>query len=225
MIAFRVILADPPWRYANFSAAAHGAAAAHYDGMTEEAMAAIPVASWAAPDAAIFMWATWPKLDEAMRLISAWGFDYVTAVPWVKTLPAQRAIYRGIGFWAMAAAEVLLIARRGDPGRQKVDPVIGLLEGEPRVFYAPRTRHSAKPLEVHEWIEGMFPGGPFLELFARQERPGWTTYGNELGFRLSAAGVEPCERPVRERDAMPLFDAYQARVRQTGVPLPGDRRE
>ena len=204
MTAYRAILADPPWRYRNFSDAVHGAAIAHYDGMGEQELAAVPVASWAAEDAALFCWATWPKLDEAMRVVAAWGFEYVTAIPWVKVLPEARTIYRGIGFWSMSASEVLLIARRGSPKRAKIDPpVIGLLTGEPRVFYAPRTKHSAKPLEVHAWIEAMFPGGPFLELFARRERGMWTAWGNELGFRLSAAGVEPCVVPSVP---LPLFD-------------------
>lgn len=197
---FSVVLADPPWAYRNFADTAHGAAIAVYDTMPPEAIAAIPVATWAAPDCVLFCWATWPKLDEAMRLVDAWGFEYITAIPWVKTVPSSGEIYRGIGFWTMAASEVLLIGRRGEPKRSgrgrsgdsgTNDAQIGLLTGEdPRV-------------EVHEWIEALFPGRPYLELFARRERPGWTTWGTDLGFRLSAAGVATCERPV---EAMPLFD-------------------
>lgn len=214
---FSVILADPPWRYKNFSDSAHGAAVAHYDGMTEEELRALPVLDWGASDSVLFMWATWPKLDEAMRIVPAWGFDYVTAIPWVKVLPAQREIYRGIGFWAMAASEVLLIARRGEPkragdkhehGMGAIGAQIGLMHGEPRIFYAPRTQHSTKPLEVHEWIERLFPDASFLELFARRERPGWTTWGNELGFKLSETGVERCALPAAE--PLPLFDAPPA---------------
>ena len=156
------------------------------------------------------MWATWPRLDAAMRILPAWGFpEYVTAVPWVKTTPSTREIHRGVGTWTMGASEVLLIARRGAPEPQHFerDKPIGLLVDAPPVFYAPVGRHSAKPLEVHEWIERIMPDGPYLELFARRERPGWATWGNELGFKLSASGVERCA-PVHEH--MPLFDARTA---------------
>ena len=216
MSGFTAILADPPWSYRNFGGSTsgrrnrvNGAAAAHYGTMTDEDIAAIPVGSFAAKDAVLFMWATWPRLDAAFRILPAWGFpQYVTAVPWVKTLPSAREIHRGVGTWTMGASEVLLIARRGAPEPQHADKgkPLGILTDAPPVFYAPVGRHSAKPLEVHGWIERLFPGGTFLELFARRERPGWTTWGNELGFQLSATGVAPCEPP---HEALPLFDGAQ----------------
>ena len=209
---YRVIVADPPWAYRNFSDSAHGAAIHHYHTMSFEAMAEIPVASFAAEDAVLAMWATWPKLDEAIALLRAWGFKYVTGLPWVKTNPGAGEIRRGIGFWTMSASELVLIGTQGEPKRGKgalggmgTTKVIGLLVGEPRVFYAPIRGHSSKPEEMQDWLAGQFPG-PYLELFARRERPGWVCWGTDLGFKLSATGVAPCEPP---HEALPLFDGAQ----------------
>ena len=192
-----VILADPPWAYRNWSDAVHGAARAHYDGQAVEDLARVPVAEWAAPDAILAMWATFPMLDQGIRLCETWGFEHVTAIPWVKTVPSSGEIYRGVGFWAMASSELLVLARRGAPKRVPVaerlgEQVIGLLAGEPRVVYAPRGKHSRKPLEVHAWLEAILPG-PYLELYATQERTGWTCWGRALGVWLDERGASPCE--------------------------------
>jgi N6-adenosine-specific RNA methylase IME4 len=191
---FRTILADPPWTYSNFGQAKHGAARAHYELMTLDQLAEIPVArEWAADDAFLLLWATWPKLDEAMALIARWGFRYVTGFPWVKTTPSSGEIRCGIGFYVQSASEFVLVARRGDLAREEDSPrVRGLLTGsDPVTFYAPIGKHSEKPVTLHEWAEATFPG-PRLELFARRERPGWTTWGLDLGWRLGPLGVERC---------------------------------
>lgn len=205
VVSYAVIVADPPWAYKNFADTAHGAAIAVYDTMPYEAIAAIPVASFAAPDCVLAMWGTWPKLDEGIDLMRAWGFDFVTGFPWVKTSPTSREIYTGIGFWKQSVSELVLIGRRGEPKRHADRvPGLGFLVGEPRQFYCPRGEHSKKPEEIQDWLEREFPG-PYLELFARRERPGWSTWGNELGFVLSEKGVEKV--PVKvEVEPMPLFD-------------------
>jgi N6-adenosine-specific RNA methylase IME4 len=209
VIAARAILADVPWSYRNYGGstsgrryAVNGAAAAHYDTMADEDIAAIPVSQWAADDAVLFFWATWPRLDAAFPIMKAWGFDeYVTAVPWVKTLGGD--VFRGVGTWTMGASEVLLITRRGEPKPQhgERDKNIGLLTGDPRVFYAPVGAHSKKPEEVQDWIERLFPGGPWLELFARRERAGWCCWGGDLGFHLSAGGVRATPETKKPQQA------------------------
>lgn len=206
---YGVILADPPWEYRNCGGAAlRGAAAHHYDTMHDSVIAKIPVASWAAEDCVLACWATWPKLREAMGVVEAWGFDYVTAIPWIKVVPSSGEIRRGVGFWAMSASEVLLIARIGDPKRLNVNggegKPIGLLVGEDLIFYAPIREHSSKPLEVHEWLEDTLHG-PNLELFARVATPGWTCWGRELGVELTSDGRRPCEIPVVETPQRSLF--------------------
>jgi N6-adenosine-specific RNA methylase IME4 len=164
-------------------------------------IAAIPVQDWAKRDCILGLWATWPKLDEAMDLIPRWGFKHVTGFPWVKTVPNNGAIRRGVGHWSMGCTEPFLIARRGEPKRNGV-PVLGLLTGEDRSFWAPNVGHSVKPYGVHEWLEEIAEG-PFLELFARREYPGWSTWGYDTGFRLSASGVEPVAGYQKPRPAQP----------------------
>ena len=195
-----VIYADPCWRYRNFSDAAHGAAAAHYATLPDDDIASLPVRRWSAPDCVLALWTTWPKLAAGVEVVRAWGFDYVTGFPWVKVTPSTGEIRRGVGFWTMAASEVLLLGKRGEPARRNLDggrgKPIGLMAGEEqRIFWAPIGRHSAKPLEVHAWLESTLDG-PYLELFARRTRPGWTCWGLEVGTRLTADGVETADLPV-----------------------------
>jgi N6-adenosine-specific RNA methylase IME4 len=189
-----VIIADPPWSYANWSDAAHGAARSAYSCMAIEDICAIPVGDqFAAKDCMLYLWVTGPKIPEGLKVCEAWGFEYVAWIPWVKFTPSTGQIYRGIGFHTMAAAEMLFICRRGKPkAKDRKDTPIGLLVGEERVFWAPRTKHSKKPEEIQDWIERKFDG-PYLELFARRNRPSWTCYGNELGTELGSYGVRPCE--------------------------------
>lgn len=197
MTPYGVVYADPPWRYRNFSDAAHGAVASAYDTMDAPALVALApaVQRWAAPDAVLAMWATWPLIPEALALLTAWGFVYVTGCPWLKTVPSTGAIRTGIGFWWQSASELLLIGRRGKPHKSR-HPILALTTGDvalaDRVFCAPRAEHSVKPVGVAEWLEATLPG-PYLELFARRARPGWTCYGRDLGTLITPAGVEACE--------------------------------
>jgi N6-adenosine-specific RNA methylase IME4 len=195
---YQTLIVDCPWKYDNFGAKKHGAARGHYKGMTEEQLAAIPVGRWAHKKSVLFHWATWPKLDIAMRLIPVWGFEYVTAIPWVKTMPTQEEIYNGIGFWTRSTSEVCLIARRGGakapkttakPGKKRGAGPMGLLVGEDRQFYTPRRRHhSTKPLSFMDWILESLPG-PHLELFARTQVAGVVAWGFDTGYELGPFGV------------------------------------
>jgi N6-adenosine-specific RNA methylase IME4 len=183
-----VILADPPWRYRR--GGVNGAVEAQYPTLAREELAAIPVSRWTAEDCVLVLWGTWPKLDECIHLLTAWGFAYVTGFPWIKTVPGTLEPRRGIGFWTQSVSEIVLIGRRGEPVRERdTPPVLGLLAGGDRQFYAPIRRHSQKPEGLHGWLESQFPG-PYLELFARLPRAGWDTWGADLGFTLSANGVE-----------------------------------
>ncbi len=193
----KVIIADPPWSYRQHSSKLKGTAQAHYETMGDEDIAAIPVADFAAPDCVLLMWGTWPKLPQGLEVLTSWGFEFVTGLPWVKTLPTQRDLATGIGFWFQSASEFVLIGRRGAPKRKPTAaPSLGLLCGSQDQLYAPRSKHSRKPETLHYWAEARFDG-PYLELFARRERPGWECWGNELGYNLDRHGVSKCE-PVRK---------------------------
>jgi N6-adenosine-specific RNA methylase IME4 len=129
---FATIICDPNWSYSNFGAAKHGAARAHYPGSTVGYISGIPVSKWSRSSTTLFLWATLPKLDEAIDVMRAWGFELVTAVPWVKTTPNSGSIRCGIGFWFQATSEILLICRmkKGKSPKQKDgSKALGLLTG------------------------------------------------------------------------------------------------
>lgn len=198
---FPTILADPNWGYQNFGAKKHGAARGHYAGSRVSDMQRIPVARFARKNAILLLWATFPKLDEAIDVMRAWGFELITAVPWVKTVPKQGELAKGIGFWTQSSAELLLICRRGNAKAPKYGDEAkpdGLICGQQRVFYARRGAHSRKPLSLIEWIEAYLPG-PLLELYARGSRPGWTCIGHEASTpaHLCEAGAVPLQEAQR----------------------------
>lgn len=182
---YRVIYADPPWRFATYSDKGKGRSAeAHYDCLTLDEIKALPVAEWAAPDAVLLMWATDPLLPRALEVLGAWGFTYKTVgLYWVKLnksaaarlsrewpLLAERDFFTGLGFWTRANPEPCLLATRGHPKRLAGDV--------PKLLIAPRREHSRKPDEAYERIERLL-AGPYLEMFARQSRPGWDRWGNQ----------------------------------------------
>jgi N6-adenosine-specific RNA methylase IME4 len=177
---FGAILADPPWSFQTFSGPAVPARGEQpYKTMATEDLIAMPVQSVAAPDAVLFLWITWPMLLDGLEVIRAWGFKYKTcAFAWMKAdgtqlnmFPEHYSVRAGMGYWTMANSEVCLLATRGQPKRLNADVRQGIIE--------PRREHSRKPDCVHGRIERLVPG-PYLELFARQERPNWTAWGNEV---------------------------------------------
>ena len=177
---FGAILADPPWSFEVWSAdTGRGrSASAHYNTMSWEELAALPVSALAAPDCVLFMWSVWPSLPRALETIAAWGFTYKTCgFDWLKADARQVSLFVeeipaqvGMGYWTRANSEPCLLATRGHPKRLNADVRQGII--------APRREHSRKPDGVHERIERLV-AGPYLELFARQKRPGWTAWGNQ----------------------------------------------
>jgi N6-adenosine-specific RNA methylase IME4 len=177
---FGAILADPPWRYEVWSEGSQKSrlASAHYDVLTTKQIAELPVAQLAADDCVLFIWITWPQLLDSIKIIEAWGFKYKTcAFAWIKAHANQVEMFRddldgqlGMGYWTRANSEVCLLATKGKPKR--------LSASVRQAIIAPRKEHSRKPDGIHERIERLV-AGPYLELFARQEREGWTVWGNQ----------------------------------------------
>ena len=178
MQKYSIILADPPWQYAQRQHQVKGkqpkdttknCAAHHYPTMTVEQMIEqIDVEQYAADDCLLFMWATWPNLDQAIKLGTGWGFKYVqTPFIWnkMKTNP---------GFYTKTETEPVLCFKKGRiPRPRGARNVRQLVE-------QPRTKHSEKPDEVNARIDLMFPEQKKLEMFARREYPGWDVWGNEV---------------------------------------------
>lgn len=182
---FGAILADPPWNFVTRWAQARttgsnggGDRRPKYEIMSTTSVCEMPVGELAAPDCVLFLWGCWPNLCGALRVIEAWGFTYKTcAFCWTKANARQIDLFRedvdghiGLGYWTRANSEPCLLATCGNPKRQSA--------GVRQAIIEPRREHSRKPDCVHERIERLV-AGPYLELFARQSRPGWTTWGNE----------------------------------------------
>jgi N6-adenosine-specific RNA methylase IME4 len=178
---YGAILADPPWRFEvwNERSQVNKMAAHHYKVMTTRQIARLHVEELAGKDCCLFLWACWPMLEDALRVLEEWGFAYKTcAFCWTKANANQLELFRddipdrpGMGYWTRANSEVCLLATRGKPKR--LDASIH------QAVISPRREHSRKPDEVIERIERLV-AGPYCELFARQRRPGWDCWGNEL---------------------------------------------
>jgi len=161
---YSVILCDVPWSY-EFSKDNSDSIDYHYPTMTLQEIKDLKIPS--ADNAVIFFWATAPKLKEALEVLGAWGFEYKTCAVWDKE-------WIGMGYWFRGQHELLLVGVKGSfsppPEECRFSSVIR----------EKRREHSRKPDKVYEMIETMFPQEKKLELFARNKRPGWMVWGNEV---------------------------------------------
>ena len=145
----------------------------NYPTMSIEELCALPVADLAAPDSALFLWATFPQLPEALRLIEAWGFTYKSvAFVWLKKNKKADSWFYGLGFWTRGNAEICLLATKGHPKRQAANIH--------QFIISPIEAHSKKPDEARAKIISLMGDLPRVELFARQTPPGWAVWGNEV---------------------------------------------
>ncbi len=170
---FGAILADPPWSWNSWSKTNQNRAAFnYYDLMSLEGIKALPVADLAADNSVLFLWAINSMLPQAIAVMGTWGFEYKTvAFTWAKRTPTDNAWHLGLGYWTRQNSEHCLLGTRGKPKR------IGRDVRE--LVVAARREHSRKPHEVARGIERLVDG-PYLELFARETRPRWTSWGNEV---------------------------------------------
>ena len=174
---YKIVYADPPWSYNDSRCI--GAAAEHYPTMSFEDIASLPVESVCAKDAVLFLWATYPKLEEALALIPRWGFTYKSiGFVWVKTYKSGTPFF-GLGRWTRGNTEPCFLAVRGKPHRISAG-VSQLVEAPEEGFDAPVARHSAKPAKVRDRIVELMGDAPRIELFARDTALGWQAWGNQV---------------------------------------------
>lgn len=179
---YGVIVADPPWWYEDQKGNSPRLGGYTYQAMTDSEILSMPVEQLALRDCMLFLWSTNPKLPEALTVMSTWGFDYVTKLPWIKVCRSDLLTPRyGIGHWAAACSEDVLIGRRGKVSPPPPPIHLGLI--------SPSFGHSRKPDSVHELVERL--PGPYLELFGRRDRDGWDVFGNDVRGPL---------------DGLPLFE-------------------
>ena len=165
---YGVILADPEWRFETWSreTGLQRAPDNHYSTSELNEIKSRDVASIAADDCVLFLWATAPMMLQALEAMQAWGFTYVSQMVWVKDR-------WGMGFWSRNKHEILLVGTRGSVPA----PAPGIQWSS--VIEAPRGAHSEKPDIIYDIIERYFPNLPKIELNARRGRTGWDSWGLE----------------------------------------------
>jgi site-specific DNA-methyltransferase (adenine-specific) len=168
MKRYGIIYADPPWKYNDSPKQGR----IQYSQMTTPEICKMPIQDMADDPCALFMWATFPMLPDALKVIEAWGFEYVTnAFTWIKMNPKSGGVWSGIGHWTASNAEICLLARRGK--------IVRANTGVKQVILCRRGRHSAKPEEIKDRILRLMGDLPRIELFARNKTEGWEFTGNQ----------------------------------------------
>ena len=174
MIKADIILADPPWTFSVWNAEKSDRHVSHkYDLMDVQSICDLPVERIAAADCALFLWATYPNLLDALQVIPSWGFSYRTiAWNWIKANRSGFGHFMGMGYYTRANSEPCLLAVKGTMAVVAHD-VLSLI-------YSPVREHSQKPDEQYEKIERLYPNKIYAELFARRKKEGWLSWGNEI---------------------------------------------
>ena len=171
MKTYQVIYADPPWRYQYRCGS--GVAENHYPTMTVNEIKALPVKELVDKNCVLFLWITFPMLQEAWGVMDAWGFRFKTvAFVWVKVNRKEDSLFTGLGWWTRANAEICLLATKGHPRRQS--------NTVHQVILSRIEEHSKKPDIARRRIEALMGDVPRVELFARQAAPGWDVWGHEV---------------------------------------------
>lgn len=172
---FTTILSDPPWQFQNRTGkmAPEHRRLSRYETMTLEEIVGLPVAQLAEETAHLYLWVPNALLPEGLKVMTAWGFQYKTNIVWHKTRKDGGPDGRGVGFYFRNTTELVLFGVRGKnartlaPGRRQVN-----------IIRSMKREHSRKPDELYNIIEACSPG-PYLELFARGKRDGWSVWGNQ----------------------------------------------
>tara|TARA_Y100001972_G_scaffold67274_1_gene82095 strand:+ start:985 stop:1527 length:543 start_codon:yes stop_codon:yes gene_type:complete len=172
-LKYNVIYADPPWSFKTYSDKGKDRSPEkHYSVMTFKDICNMPVGNIARDNSVLLMWAIDPLLDKAFEVIKAWGFTYKTvAFTWAKLNKTKPGFFTGLGYWTRGNPEMCLLATKGKPKR--------LSKSVPQLVVDKRREHSRKPDIMYQHIENLLEG-PYIELFARQKRNGWDSWGNEV---------------------------------------------
>lgn len=175
---YQVVYADPPWHFGSKQLQKYNGSrfasldSREYTTMDIDAIKSMPVAQIIDKDCALFLWVTDGHVEEAMPVIRSWGFKYVTiAFIWSKKTTTGKQVAT-LGAWTMKNCEVCLLATRGQMLKYKVS------NREYQLVEDVRTNHSAKPVEVRNRIERIFPNVNRIELFARESPLGWDAIGD-----------------------------------------------
>ena len=170
---YGVIYADPPWSFKTYSEKGKDRSPEkHYPVLSIADIIRLPVDRIAKDNAVLLMWVVAPLLDQAFKVIDAWGFKYKTVgFTWAKSNKTKPGFFTGLGYWTRGNPEMCLLATKGKPKR--------LSKSVPQLVIDQRREHSKKPDIMYKHIENLLEG-PYIELFARQKVSGWDAWGNEV---------------------------------------------
>jgi N6-adenosine-specific RNA methylase IME4 len=171
---YNIIYADPPWKFKAYSGKGNEKSAdSHYMCMNIDDIYGLPVEQIAADGCILFLWVTFPLLEEGLETIRRWGFTYKTcAFNWVKRNKKADSWFMGMGYWTRSNSELCLLATKGNIKR--------ISKSVPQICDARIMQHSEKPAEIRDKIVELCGDLPRIELFARQETQGWKCLGNEI---------------------------------------------
>lgn len=172
---YKMIMADPPWAYRDrVRSKGKGGAASHYECISPENLASLPMCDLAEDDAVLLLWSTFPQLPVALWVMEGWGFVYKTVVwNWVKTTKAGK-LFMGMGHYSRANSEVCLLGVMGKGVEVKRHDLINVQVHE-------RLKHSEKPTMFHDLSVQLFGDVTRIDMFARESHPGWDCWGNGIG--------------------------------------------
>jgi N6-adenosine-specific RNA methylase IME4 len=180
---FGTILADPPWRFTNRTGkvAPEHRRLLRYRTLTAPEIGSLPIPRIASAKSHLYLWVPNALLAEGLAVMAAWGFTYKSNLVWHKIRRDGGSDGRGVGFYFRNVTELVLFGVRGSlrtlsPGRSQVN-----------LFASRKREHSRKPDELYEIVEACSPG-PYLELFARYPRPGWSVWGDESDADVTPRG-------------------------------------
>jgi N6-adenosine-specific RNA methylase IME4 len=172
---FGTILVDPPWQFQNRTGkvAPEHKRLSRYPTLTLEDIKALPVAEAADEVCHLYLWVPNALLPLGIVVMQAWGFQYKSNIVWHKIRKDGGSDGRGVGFYFRNVTELMLFGTRGKNART-------LQPGRTQVNYlsSRKREHSRKPDEQYPIMEAC-SRGPYLELFARGEREGWISWGNQ----------------------------------------------
>jgi N6-adenosine-specific RNA methylase IME4 len=199
---FGTILADPPWLFQNRTGkvAPEHKRLYRYQTMTNQDIKEMPVQEVALPQSHLYLWVPNALVLTGLEVMEAWGFTYKTTIVWYKVRKDGGPDRRGVGFYFRNVTEMVLFGVRGSlrtlaAGRRQENMII-----------SQKREHSRKPDELYPIIEACSPG-PFLELFARTQREGWITWGNET----QKYGANGSDEDGKE-EQLPLFSLNEAKT-------------
>jgi len=179
VMKYKIIYADPPWSFRNYGYedAVRGCRK-EYPTMSVDELCAMPVSEMADNDCILFLWACWPLLPEAFKVIKAWGFTYKTlGFNWVKRNKSDAGFFFGMGNFTRSNSEPCLLAIKGSPKR--LNAGISQLHFEPETVLENIAHHSKKPDSIRDKIVELMGELPRIELFARNKTKGWDVWGND----------------------------------------------